>query len=352
MKSKTTVLVTGAGALLGQGILRCLQNNRDELRIVTADPDFKSAGHWLGDKGIAIPFANASNYLTELEKIIDSEKIDFILIGTDVELPILSKNKTRLEQLYNAKVIVSNQKVIDIANDKWLTSNFLKQHGFPFPNSVMASDRHQVLSVFADNSFPLFAKPIDGARSKGIRIINDRSALDEVLSDPQNLVVQEYLPEHDGEYTAGCLVLGGKCRAIIVLRRDLRDGNTYRAYSDISGNFDQFLTNVSETLEVEGPCNFQFRVRNGQPVIFEINARFSGTTPLRMIFGFNEVMAVIDFYRYNKTEMSVSITEGAVLRTWSDIFIAKHEFDQFMSAKFIDNPKCREVSFLTKTTHQ
>jgi carbamoyl-phosphate synthase large subunit len=349
MKSKTTVLVTGAGALLGQGILRCLQNDRNEFRIITADPDFKSAGHWLGDKAITIPFASAANYLAELEKIIESERIDFVLIGTDVELPVLSKNKIRLEQLYRMKVIVSSEKVIDIANDKWLTSNFLQKHGFPFPNSVMASNRDQVLSTFND-TFPLFAKPIDGARSKGIRIINDRTALDEVLSDPQNLVVQEYLHEHDGEYTAGCLVLGGKCRAIVVLRRDLRDGNTYRAYSDVSGDFDDFLKRVAETLEVEGPCNFQFRVRNGQPVIFEINARFSGTTPLRMIFGFNEVVATIDFYRHNKAEMNVSIAEGTVLRTWSDIFITKHEFDQFESAKVIDNPKCQEVSFLINTT--
>ncbi len=345
MNSVIRVMVTGAGALLGQGILRCLQPNREEYYIVTADPDYRSAGHWLGDKAVIIPMAKSTDYLPKLEELLLHEKIDILLIGTDVELPILSQNQHHLEKKYNVKIVVSGERVIEVANDKWLTAKFLKENDFPFPYSVMASNKEEVLQTFGDDSYPLFSKPIDGARSKGIRTILNRVELNEVLEQPSNLVIQEFLPEQDGEFTAGCLVLNGVCKAIVVLKRDLRDGNTYRAYSYTDKTFDHFLSSVAVKLGVEGPVNFQFRLRKKEPVIFEINARFSGTTPLRMMFGFNEVKATIDFYKRKLDTLSYQIQEGVILRTWSDILISKNDFDDFKASGGMIDPQSHEFSF-------
>ncbi len=347
MGERLRVLVTGAGALLGQGILRCLQKNRQKYHIVTGDPDFKSPGHWLGDKAVTIPLVKDSRYLICLEEILVQERIQFVLIGTDVELPILSENRERIERQYGAKIIVSNPTVINIANDKWLTAKFLKENNFNYPLSIMAADREAVTKGFSNSSFPVIAKPVDGARSKGIIQINNRIELEEVLDNPKNLVIQEFIPEDDGEYTAGCLVFGGKCEAIIVLKRELRDGNTYRAYSDMTGIYDGFLKKVAEALGVEGPCNFQFRIRDGRPIIFEINARFSGTTPLRMIFGFNEVEAVLDFYLGFKN-FDVKLIEGTVLRTFSDLLIPNGQLIKLETEGKLDKPSCNEISFLVK----
>jgi len=302
----------------------------------------------LGDKAVTIPLAKASDYLPRLEQVLEKENIDILLIGTDVELPILSTNQQRLEKTYNLRIVVSNERVIEIANDKWLTAKFLKDNGFPFPHSVMASNKEEVLKTFGDDSYPLFAKPIDGARSKGIRTIYNHVDLKEVLQQPSNLVIQEFLPEQDGEFTAGCLVLNGKCKAIVVMKRDLRDGNTYRAYSYTENTFDDFLSSVAEKLGVEGPVNFQFRLRRKQPVIFEINARFSGTTPLRMMFGFNEVKATIDYYKRNIDAFSYQIQEGVIFRTWSDILISKNDIDKFSVNGTMTAPQSEEFSFKIK----
>jgi carbamoyl-phosphate synthase large subunit len=134
------ILVTGAGAVLGQGILRSLQNIGSNFFIHTADPDHRSTGHWLGNKAHLIKFANDPNYLSYIEKIIENEKIDILLIGTDTELPIFALNKSNLEKKYDVKIIVSSINVIEIANDKYLTSNFLKVNGFHFPTSYMSYD--------------------------------------------------------------------------------------------------------------------------------------------------------------------------------------------------------------------
>jgi carbamoyl-phosphate synthase large subunit len=87
---KKNILVTGAGALLGQGILRVLQIATFDKKIYTADPDPRSSGHWLGDYALTIPKVNDVGYLDAIKKIIVDYKIDAILVGTDVELPVFA----------------------------------------------------------------------------------------------------------------------------------------------------------------------------------------------------------------------------------------------------------------------
>jgi carbamoyl-phosphate synthase large subunit len=346
---KKNILVTGAGALLGQGILRLLQIASFDKRIFTADPDPRSSGHWLGDYALTIPKVIDEGYLDALIKIIIEYKIDAVLVGTDVELPILAKHKESIYSEYNCKIIVSNEEVISIANDKFLTADFLKKNEFPFPISVMANDKGKLLEIEATLGFPLFAKPFDGARSLGIKKILNHEELMEIYHPESNLVVQQYLPESDGEYTSGCIVLGGKCKAIVTLKRDLRDGNTYRAYRNAeTAKYDSYIVPIAEKLNVDGPVNFQFRIVNGMPIIFEINGRFSGTTPLRYFFGFNEVEALLKYYLFEEEIKAPDLLNGVVLRTWSDLFVDEKEYEKLQNEGSFKNLTPKFYNFSLK----
>lgn len=337
---RKNILVTGAGALLGQGILRLLQVSDFPKKIFTADPDPRSTGHWLGDYAITIPKVNDIHYIDTIEKIIIEHKIDAILIGTDLELPIFSKYKKNFLENHNCKIIVSNQEVVKIANDKFLTADFLMNNGFPFPFSVMANDIKKLNEIERKLGFPLFAKPFDGARSLGIKKIENHEELMEIYDPNSNLVVQQFLKEDDGEFTSGCIVLDGKCKAVVTLRRDLRDGNTYRAYRDEeTSKYDDFIIAIAEKLNPDGPVNFQFRISDGKPVIFEINGRFSGTTPLRHFFGFNEVEAVLKYHLFNKEVEQPNLVNGVVLRAWSDLFISEDNLNELRKEKHLEKPK-------------
>jgi carbamoyl-phosphate synthase large subunit len=341
-----TVFVTGAGALLGQGILRCLRMSQRPLRLLTGDPDHRAAGHWLGDCAYTIPMAKESNFINQIEQIIAQEKVTFLFIGTDVELSILSRERRRLEDTYGVRTIVSPLHVIEIADDKWLTAQFLKKEGFPFPCSALANDRDAIQNLVDDVGFPLFAKPRRGARSVGAKKIENQDMLNQLYSTQNDYVIQELLPEDQGEYTVGCLVLNGRCKSVVVLRRNLRDGNTYRAYADTSGRFEEQMAVIAERLGVEGPCNFQFRIRGEEPVIFEINARFSGTTPVRAIFGFNEVDALLAYLVDGKSIPSACLKEGAVFKTWSDIFISQDQLELLKTHGRLPNPSSKSFPFL------
>ncbi|MBX0333253.1 ATP-grasp domain-containing protein [Pontibacter sp. HSC-14F20] len=342
------ILVTGAGALLGQGILRCLNVSSQEYYIITADPDYRAQGHSLGNKAYTIPMVSDPKFLDFIEELIKKEQIDVILIGTDVELPVFSKNKERLEQQHGIKVIVSNLHVIGIANNKWLTAQFLKENGFPYPLSALTTDKESIAELRMSRPFPFIAKPVDGARSKGIKIIENDNDLQEICSYPNNLVVQEMIGEQEGEYTTGCMVVDGKCLAIVSLKRDLRDGNTYRAYRDGENPYDTIISSIAERLGVEGPANFQYRIKDGQPVVFEVNSRFSGTTPLRYMFGFNEVEALLNHLFKVEVMKQPNLRNGAVFRTWSDIFVEKSQMEELKEKGVLEKYESQYYPFKVK----
>jgi carbamoyl-phosphate synthase large subunit len=245
-------------------------------------------------------------------------------------------------------VVVSAPNVVEIADDKWLTARFFEDAGMPFARSALVSDPDSVRRLVADFGLPLFAKPRRGARSIGARVLSVQRDVEQALGEP-GLVIQELLPEQDGEYTAGCLVLGGLCTGVVVLRRDLRDGNTYRAYSEEGcDRFIPFVARAAEALAAEGPCNFQFRIRRGEAVVFEINSRFSGTTPIRALFGFNEVEHLIRHLAHGVPIPPVELRRGMVLRATSDLYIAPSALDELGERGRLDAPAAEALAFMNE----
>ena len=290
------ILITGAGALLGQGVFESLQrsNRRPDLILGLADPSPTAAALYWGDLSHIIPLACSSEYIDSLIALVKYENYQLIIPGTDVELPILSANKSLIESLTGCLVLVSNQQVIDIANDKYKTFQFLQIHGLNPPQSWLPEN-------FDFNSesirFPLIVKPRDGARSIGLYQVNTLVELKECLSRSKRPVIQECIGSPDEEYTAGSLTLDGKCIGAIILRRELKDGNTNKAFLEANTFLENHIVNVSNMLRPLGPCNFQFRLDEaGMPRIFEINARFSGTTIMRSIAGYCEVEWVVEYF--------------------------------------------------------
>src|SRR5262249_33737071 len=154
------------------------------------------------------------------------------------------------------------------------------------PRSCLPGGEGQLIE---EVGFPLVVKPRRGARSVGVRIVHSRAELERALEGQANVIIQECVGTPDEEYTAGTLTFDGRCNASIVMRRELRDGNTYRAFADQYPELNRAVRVLAERLGPEGPANFQFRLDRDRAKVFEINARFSGTTPLRALVGFNEV---------------------------------------------------------------
>lgn len=317
------VLVSGAGALLGQGIIRALRASRFRARIIAVDPKPLSAGLYWADAAYLVPMANAPNYAECLYEILRAERPDVVFVGTDVELGVLAHHRIAWEKELKTNIVVSSPEVIAIADDKWKTYQFLKNSGFAYPESALPGDEDRLIEQVG---FPLVVKPRVGARSVGLHIVDNREDLARVLTP--DAIIQQCVATDADEYTAGSLTFG-TCEATIVMRRILRDGNTFCAFVETFSELNAAVRDLANALEAYGPANFQFRLTpDGEAKVFEINARFSGTTPLRAHAGFNEVEMVIDHVLEGKPIQQPAVKPQVILRHWSETVVAPENIKQ------------------------
>ena len=322
------ILVTGVGSLLGQGILKSIQASAFECKVIGADYFPSAVGLYWVDKGYILPDIlktdiKDSEWIDALIKIINQENIDLVFPGLDFEIPILAKNKSAIEKKTGAIVIVSSQEVVKIGNDKWETVNYLKNNGFNFPNSSLPETLESFIKA---NPYPLIVKPRFGHTSENVFLVNNKKELNEALETCDKPIIQEYLQDPEQEYTCGTTFINNEILTWISLRRTLKNGNTHQAFCERTDKIDTYIKELTLSLKPYGPINFQLRVTERGPVVFEINPRFSGTTPIRALFGINEVEALVQKLIGAVNVIKHEEKEGVVIRYFENQYISLEKY--------------------------
>jgi carbamoyl-phosphate synthase large subunit len=320
--SAINALVLGVGGNVSQGIVKAVRASNLNCRIIGGCIDAHSAGLWLCDTAVITPYSTSPDFIDWLIEACKRHSVDVILSGVEEVLDTASLHAQRIAAETDAVLIVSPHEKLQTCRNKMSTALWLKNHGLPFPRSAMSDDNDGVKRLVDRVGFPLFAKPAIGKGSLGIRRINNAAELAEcqLLKD---YVIQEYLAEDTGEFSISTFTdKGGKTRGCIVLKRKLMAGTTVTAEIVTIPELTQAALAITRELQPVGPCNMQMRLRDGEPVCFEINLRYSGTTPIRARFGFNDVEAGIRHFVLNEPAMDlVPASRGLALRYLDEIFI-------------------------------
>lgn len=322
---KYNIAVTGTGSLIGQAIIKSIQNSNisDKFKIIGFEYLKETVGSFWCDKHINItdiylyPHLE-DEWLKEIIFHINKELIDILFVGVDFELKLFSKHKVLIEQKTKCKVIISSKKTIEIGNDKFLTYKFLKNNNLFYPITYLPDEVD-----FEKIDFPVIVKPRVGARSRGVFKVNNKSELIEKIKIINNPIVQEYIGNENTEYTCGVIFLDDELKASIALKRSLKDGNTYISEHNINTEkiILDYIDNIANKLKPYGSCNLQLRIDNkGIPKLFEINPRHSGTTYIRSLFGFNEIIYIINYILEGR-ETRMSLKSGKVLRYFEEKLI-------------------------------
>jgi carbamoyl-phosphate synthase large subunit len=312
-----SVLLTGVGGIVGQGILKCLAKSPH--RVMGADASELAAGLYAAHGGFVIPKVHDSAYLDHLIDLCAREGITYVFPGLDMELPILAEAAGRFRDR-GVVPIISSPEVVRIGDDKLATARFLESGGFPAPRTFDLSD-----PSWRGIDLPLVLKPRrGGSHSQGVFIIGDREELEYRLNkiDRLNYVAQEFIG--GDEYSAGSMTFDGKCFGVLVMRRTLRDGDTHKAFVYRDDAVESFIARVAEKLRPFGPCNFQFRLKNGVPHIFEINPRVSGGCCIRACAGFNEPLMTLDYLERGSIA-PMDIRPVCVFRYWTELTVEQLE---------------------------
>lgn len=299
-----SILVTGIGGVVGQGILRNLRAMPHDFKIIGTNVERVSAGNHLCDEVYQVPFAYDEAYIPRMGELMSVNDIALAIPSTDYEAYYLSLHQSLLP----AVVAASPHQVTAFCLDKYLNYEKFQEEEIPFAKSFLPSEY--------TNEFDRFVvKPREGRGSRNIYVDPPSPS-----SFGDDYVVQEYL---DGpELTTTFYVLqSGDLHGFLTLARELEQGNTSRCevFSDCDGQIEAILKKMVKRFPFRGSCNIQSRVTKTGVVPFEINCRISGTNSVRSQFGFPDVAYTVQELLLDQQPSPPNIRRGSALRIIMDV---------------------------------
>jgi len=317
--------ITGTGSLIGQAIIKSIirSDYSDNYNLVGFDYFTDTVGSFLCKKNHILPdIYNNKNLIIDwlklFIKLILEEKLDIIFVGVDFELMLFSKFKSEIELETKCKIIISPEKVIEIGNDKYLTYKFLKKNNLNYPKTFLPNE-----IKFENIKFPIIVKPRVGARSVGVYKVHNLEDLKSKIKTIVNPIIQEYIGDESDEYTCGIIYFDQELKSSIAIKRTLKNGNTFISEFNNSSSkeIDKYILRIANVLKPYGSCNFQLRIdKNGIPKLFEINPRHSGTTFIRSLFGYNEIIFILKYVLENKS-LKFKLKDGKAIRFFEEKLI-------------------------------
>jgi len=333
------VLVLGVGGNVSQGILKALALGSLPCRVVGACTSATAPGLFTTDSSYVSPGARSPDFLPWLLKVCRQEQIQAVLSGVEPVLDVLLLHAEAIRAATGAVCITNSPAAVAVGRNKLRTCEWLRDQGFAYAAFAASEDVSGLAALVRQVGFPLLAKPREGKGSSGIHVLADQTALDRIARIP-GYVVQEYLGEEQSEYTAACFTdKDDVVRGTIVLHRQLQHGTTVSASAGLHPAVREEAQRIAAALRPRGPCNIQLRLHRGRPVCFEINVRFSGTTPMRARLGFNDVEAVLRHYVLGNPAADLPVvTAGQVLRYWNEFYVAPEAVAKLAKQNRLPNP--------------
>lgn len=316
------ILVLGISGNVSQGILKAIKQSNIDCRIIGACVNLDTVGKLWCDLVYESPYANSAMFIPWLIDICNKEDINILLTGVEENLLEISKNIDVLKQETKTVFVVSEYEKLLIAQDKFLTCEWLKENNFNYPQYIDAADKKGIIKLGNIVGYPLIAKPKNGKGSRGVFLIHSEEEVKNI-NFGENYIIQQCVGNVDNEYTVGCYMdKKGKAVIPIVMRRWLSNGATWKAEVVHNQEIEEKCLRICEVYKPMGPMNIQLRIdKNGRAIPFELNVRFSGTTPMRNKFGFCDVVASIKEYLLDeKIEDCFCIRQGMVYRYINEVY--------------------------------
>jgi carbamoyl-phosphate synthase large subunit len=310
------VAITGVSGDVGRGAILGLQANPADAEPVwilglDAISDFPSKRFL--DQFVRLPLVKEGGYVDALSAALEAHKIDVLLAGIDSEISVLSAARHRLPTA--TKIPLAPNKLVEAADDKLRTAEFLLTCGIAAPVTCRAE-------APVDIGLPVVAKPRRGHGSQGVTVLYDQQALQAFRETrPQNYCLQRYIEGR--EITVGFLYDSvGLMRDAIAMERTLEGGRTVRAKALDDLSILRFMEEFGRKVPAIGAINAQLRWHEHEgPMVFEINARLSGSTEMRVVVGFNDPLRLAQHFGRGMPITRAQPSRALVRRVGADLSV-------------------------------
>ncbi len=329
------VMIAGiGGASLGTELLKCL----DMAGIYEAyGCDISHTAYGLYEPRFKETLVvSRENYVADVINACDSREVRWLIPGGEQPMVLLGAEADQLQRA-GITLLSNSQDVIATFSDKDATFKLLQKASISIPVTRAIQLKEDIEAV----GLPCIVKPATG--SGGSASVFFAVTLDEAMIYAEFIrrsgntpLAQEYVDDSEGEFTVGVLSLPDRTVAgSIALRRafDAKLSVSYKGRGGLissgysQGYIDTFSDICAQAEKIavaagsRGPMNIQGRVRNGVLMPFEINPRFSASTFLRAMAGFNEVDILLQYLSKGSVPAKKEIKPGLYLRSLTERYI-------------------------------
>jgi carbamoyl-phosphate synthase large subunit len=333
------VMVAGiGGASLGTEICKSL-NLTDKYEIYGCD--ISSTAYGVYDKTFKETYRiSQKNYISEVLNVCIRSGTKFLIPGGEQPNALIGAS-AEIFMNEGIRVVTNDKATVNLFSDKRATFNKLSACGIPIPKTIELRNADDVNVV----GLPCIVKPSTGTGGSAavfFALSTDEALLyaDFIRRNGSVPIAQEYVSDEEGEFTIGVLSLpDGRLVGSIALRRQLdaklsvayrgRGGIVSSGYSQ--GYIEEYpdlcrqAERIAQLIKSRGPINIQGRLRNGVLMPFEINPRFSASTYLRALAGFNEIDILIEFITSGNLPSAKLIKPGWYLRSLTENYVASKD---------------------------
>lgn len=276
--------------------------------IIATNSDMNTTAMSVADKAFESPLIYDEAYIPFLLDICQKEKIDILISLFDIDLMILARNKKKFETL-GVKVIVSNEDVINICNDKFEMLKYLEKINMPVVENYLDLDEALKYADFDKKTYIL--KPRWGMGSLSIYEAENKIELEVLYEKAKRSIQKSYLRfESNADLNRAIMIqekikgdeygldifndLEGKNLSVTVKKKfAMRSGETDIARVIYNKHLKDIGKKIGKNLKHIGNLDMDIIFTGEKAYIIDMNARFGGGYPFTHNAGVNELEAII-----------------------------------------------------------
>jgi carbamoyl-phosphate synthase large subunit len=296
VSNKKKVIVLGSGPnRIGQGIefdyscvhgVLAAKECGYETIMINCNPETVSTDFDIADKLYFEPV-----FWEHIYDIILHEKPEGVIVQLGGQTALKLAEKLHR---YGIKILGTDFKSLDLAEDRGSFSTLLKENNIPYPEFGVVQDAEQALELCKKLKFPLLVRPsyVLGGQSMKI-VINEKeleSHVIDILRDiPDNKVLLDHFLDNAIEAEADAICDGTDVYIIGIMEHiepaGIHSGDSYAVLPpfDLSENvikqIEAHTKKIALALKTVGLINIQFAIKNDIVYIIEANPRASRTVP-------------------------------------------------------------------------
>ena len=174
---KIRVLITGAGSGVAQGIIKALRISELPLTLIMSDINPVNSGLYRADEAIILPKSETSNSFPIICQALKEAQIDILMVGSEFDLKFFAAHREAIQKETGTFVIASPLETVSIAEDKWLTAEFLKKNGLPFAEAFLAENVDAAAEKGNSWGYPFVLKTRVGTSSRHVHVVKSEKDL-------------------------------------------------------------------------------------------------------------------------------------------------------------------------------